>query len=96
MVNDISGYRHQRISGGKAELSKALVYGTSLFGDVGSNPTASRYLFMLHFHFLLVPHFHTKCHGRRMIFLDISTKATAVAWQSGLRRWFKAPVSSEE
>ncbi|GBM26142.1 hypothetical protein AVEN_87292-1 [Araneus ventricosus] len=30
-----------------------------------------------------------------MIFLDISTKASAVAWPSGLRRWFKAPVSSE-
>ena len=28
--------------GSVAERSKALVYGTSLFGGVGSNPTAAR------------------------------------------------------
>ena len=30
-----------------AEWSKALVLGTSLFGDVGSNPTAAKMYFML-------------------------------------------------
>ena len=33
------------ISGSVAERSKALVLGTSLFGGVGSNPTAAKYSF---------------------------------------------------
>ena len=33
------------LSGSVAEWSKALVLGTSLFGGVGSNPTAAKILF---------------------------------------------------
>ena len=33
--------------GSVAERSKALVLGTSLFGGVGSNPTAATYFFQL-------------------------------------------------
>ena len=34
------------IKGSVAEWSKALVLGTSLFGGVGSNPTAANYCFV--------------------------------------------------
>ena len=34
------------IDGSVAEWSKALVLGTSLFGGVGSNPTAAIYFFL--------------------------------------------------
>ena len=36
------------MSGGVAEWSKALVLGTSLFGGVGSNPTAAKFHFLHH------------------------------------------------
>ena len=39
----------QKASGSVAEWSKALVLGTSLFGGVGSNPTAAM------FHFCIMP-----------------------------------------
>ena len=37
------------ISGSVAEWSKALVLGTSLFGGVGSGPTAAKFLFFFFF-----------------------------------------------
>ena len=38
----------QSIMGSVAEWSKALVLGTSLFGGVGSNPTAANYFYCCH------------------------------------------------
>ena len=41
VISDISFLYHAKIPGSVAERSKALVLGTSLFGGVGSNPTAA-------------------------------------------------------
>uniref|UniRef100_A0A8R1Y294 Uncharacterized protein n=1 Tax=Onchocerca volvulus TaxID=6282 RepID=A0A8R1Y294_ONCVO len=70
-----------------AEWSKALVLGTSLFGDVGSNPT-------------LVKMFRGSDFYRIILVVDelYTTRWKSLLrarWPSGLRRWFKAPVSSE-
>ena len=42
-MRQIQVARQPRLVGSVAEWSKALVLGTSLFGGVGSNPTAASY-----------------------------------------------------
>ncbi|VDO30546.1 unnamed protein product [Onchocerca flexuosa] len=70
-----------------AEWSKALVLGTSLFGDVGSNPTLVKIFREFDFYRIT------------LVFNELYNaewkKLPRARWPSGLRRWFKAPVSSE-
>ncbi|KHN78248.1 hypothetical protein Tcan_05522 [Toxocara canis] len=85
------------------ERSEALLQGTSLFGGVGSNPT-------LNFSFLGEMEERSKALVQgTSLFGGVGSNPTLVKpsdtgyssefssarWKSGLRRWFKAPVSSE-
>ena len=68
--------------GSVAERSKVLVLATSLFGGVGSNPTAARFFAVAT---TFVP---LLIEPTKQIWDDPKGIASWVEWPSGLRRWF--------
>lgn len=96
------------IEGGSvAERSQALVYVTSLFGSVCSNPESHRCQYFLSAYVTHFAHFCINFQnslimlfiGKTVIVFSVSyyfhCSYHTVAWPSGLRHWLKSPVFSE-
>ena len=79
-------------TGRMAESSKALVYGIFLFDRVGSSPTP--FILLAFLYKVMFPFFWTPAHGILYHHPSYWPNNIQMGWASGLRRWFKAPVTS--